>query len=657
MAGLMADAERWPTVLGCPDRSGDPGGLVVVAGLGAMGQACLLRLLDFDVELRGLALERPGWRDPVLERRLDANLVIGDMRQPQRLREAGVEQASAVLLLSSTSTVNFEAALQVRLINPCAEIVVRSSSQQADFGTLLEQRLPGVAVVDPLLLTAGAIVAALRPGRQAAVFRVEEQGFGIIEASLQDRRFQRTLRLPSEAEDTRPMLVTPIGLTGSGEGQRRSATLVGSLAQLVRKPLVRLRLLLQQRSPLQLLLGATLLMLALGGMRLFAGVGDWKQGVFVTLALLKGEYVDPVNVMLEGLGSIQQASGWLIAGTLLYSLIGTLLTSLLVGVILEWLLRERLGLSRPRRLRRGAPVVVLLGGGSLADEVELGLRREHCAVVRVEDGVGGSAARLEEALSRLDGHRVTAVGLLSSDLLRNLHGALALQEQCPGTELLVLAFSVGASEQLGALLGGVTVISTTDMVADAIVATAFGERVEGVWRLRGRTLLLVRYRISHGDTLCGQSVARLENGYALTAVALKRLHSSRSQALPGPDLRLADGDQVVVLATLPSLRRVQLGDSQPPGWQVRLQVAGSLVADRRFELQQCLARWIGGQPGDMLTLLDGQEHTTAPLDHDISDLLASDLGRLGARAWVEPIPACALGFHPPSRVDASGREI
>jgi hypothetical protein len=113
---------------------------------------------------------------------------------------------------------------------------------------------------------------------------------------------------------------------------------------------------------------------------------------------------------------------------------------------------------------------------------------------------------------------------------------------------------------------------------------------------------------------------------------------------------------VVVLATLPSLRRVQLGKPRPPGWQVRLQVAESLGADRRFELQQCLARWIGGQPGDMVTLLDGEEHTTAPLDRDISDLLAADLGRLGARASVEPIPACALGL-PPARVDVTGPEI
>jgi len=45
-------------------------GTVLVCGLGSLGQACLLRLLPFDVELRCLDLRRPDWRDPRLEQTL-----------------------------------------------------------------------------------------------------------------------------------------------------------------------------------------------------------------------------------------------------------------------------------------------------------------------------------------------------------------------------------------------------------------------------------------------------------------------------------------------------------------------------------------------------------------------------------------------------------
>jgi Trk K+ transport system NAD-binding subunit len=272
--------------------------------------------------------------------------------------------------------------------------------------------------------------------------------------------------------------------------------------------------------------------------------------------------------------------------------------------------------------------------------VQRDLERERCSVLRVaqQDSDGGALPlRLEEALALLPGRPAAAVGVLSTDLLGNLHTALALQQRWPQARLAVLAASIGAAEQLGDLLGGMTVISTTDLVADAIVATAFGEVVLGVCRIRGVTLLLVRYRIAADDTLCGRSVARLDNGYGLTCIALRRARSATDQALPRAETIVAAGDQLTVLADLAALRRVELGRSRPPAWCLRLQVIGQPDADRRFELQQCLARWLGRQPGEMLPLLDGGEHLTPPLDRDISELLAQDLHHLGVHCQVEPV--------------------
>jgi hypothetical protein len=65
-------------------------------------------------------------------------------------------------------------------------------------------------------------------------------------------------------------------------------------------------------------------LLVLVGVRIFSRMGGWKQGVFVTLALLKGEYVDPVNLLLSVTDGMETVSGWLIGGTLLYFLVGKL---------------------------------------------------------------------------------------------------------------------------------------------------------------------------------------------------------------------------------------------------------------------------------------------------------------------------------------------
>lgn len=627
----MAHPDREPAVHGNAEAP------VVVCGLGSLGQACLQRLLTFNVPLACVDLEPPQWRDPSLEQRLRSCLTLGDMRLPHVLRHAGAPGARAVLLLSSQSTVNLEAALQVRLLNPGAEIVVRSGGRQADLGALLEERLPGLAVVDPVLLCAEAISSALRPETIPVSFEAHGQDFQILAHPWDDRRFQRPLRLPPQPGGD-PLLVMPRSLSVSGEdpvapGRRRRSW--RRLPAMVASAL-------GQGSRGQRLALLVLALLAALGVHLFSELGGWRQGVFVTLALLKGEYADPVNVLLEAGSGLAERSGWLIAGTLLYSLVGTLLTSALVAVILERLLRDRLGTSRPRLPRRASRPVLLLGSGGLAERVARLQQRLGRTVLLVgtERTAGTAAIGFEDlpaALQALDGLPARAVGLLSTDLLANLQVALSLQQRWPDARIAMLAHAFGAAEQLGDLLGGVAVISAMDLVADAMVATAFGERIEAVLRLRGTNLLQVLYRVTAGDTLCGHSVARLENGYGITVVSLFRPRRGAPLALPRLDQLVAPDDQLVVLATADSLRRIELGEAHPPGCRLRLRNLHIDTASSCFEAQQLLARALGCLPGEVAPLLDGQEHLSPPLDGDVGELLIDELRRQGVRCRLEPI--------------------
>ncbi|PZV01768.1 MAG: hypothetical protein DCF24_03615 [Cyanobium sp.] len=637
-------------------------GPIVVCGLGSLGQACLLRLLDFEAALVGLDLIAPTWGHTALAEALAARVVLGDMRRPEILRRAGVIEARAVLLLSSESTVNFEAALQVRLLNASAEIVVRSSSRDASFGALLEQRLPGIAVVDPLLLTAEAVAQSLRSGDQAAQLEVDGHRFEVYDAieptevaaaAAYDRQF-RSLRLPPETGwGTRPqgrMVVSPLGFRrsqalpqaradgrGAGGGGRRQPGVIQALQRL--RPWQRSWEWGRQRTALQWIATTALLLLLAGGIGVFSLRGGWQQGLFVTLALLKGEYVDPVNVLLAQSPnqSLASVDGRLIAGTLLYSLIGTLLTSGLVAVILERLLSARFGIARPRRLKRGSAQILLLHGGTLASQVGRALTRARLKVVRVEAGGNAAGAsgeavvveRLENAETLLKHCRVEAIGLLSSDLLANLQGALSLQQRWPLARLVILSHAVEAAERLGELLGGVTVISTMELACDALVATAFGERVEGIARLNGSNLLVVRYELRAGDSLCGHSIARFENGYGVTVISHSQPRTPGARALPAPETVLRAGDQVVILSNLAGLRRIELGQLDPPGW--RLQLQAHLPAEAQFELKQCLGRYFDKPPGAMADLLDGGTHLSDPLDEDFGRLVEGKLNRLGVR--------------------------
>lgn len=285
-----------------------------------------------------------------------------------------------------------------------------------------------------------------------------------------------------------------------------------------------------------MLASALIASLLLLGVASFSGQEGWKQGLFVTLALLKGEYVDPVNVLLQQ-GSFASVDEKLIAVTLIYSLIGTPLTSALVAVILDWLLKERLGLGHTRRLRRDTSQILLIHGGALAAEVAVALRRKMHAVVRVEmerqtsrSDMAGEIVfdQLEIALSRLRRCRVEAIALLSEDLLANLQGALSLEERWPDAQVVMVAHAVGAADRLGELLGGITVVSIKDVAGDALVAMAFGERVEGVLRINGSNLLLARYRVQGG-----RHAERPERVAHRERIRGERHHSS-SEPWPSP---------------------------------------------------------------------------------------------------------------------------
>lgn len=154
----------------------NPAQLVVVCGLGGLGHACLRTLRHFDVLLNCLDLA------PLpmgMDMGKDEQWVVGDMRNPDALQQAGVSQARAVLLLSSNSGVNLEASLQVRLLNPAARVVVRSNGS----GSLerhLRERLPGLVLIDPELLTAGVFANALRPDGSEAAFSVAGEVFRVV---------------------------------------------------------------------------------------------------------------------------------------------------------------------------------------------------------------------------------------------------------------------------------------------------------------------------------------------------------------------------------------------------------------------------------------------------------------------------------------------
>ena len=637
-------------------------GVILICGLGGLGQACLSTLMGFDAEIHCIDQSKPRWVDGVLAERYRRQLTIGDMRSPHTLRLGRAGDARAVLLLSHDSGVNLEAALQVRLLNPRAQLVVRTNSSRS-LERQLQQRLPGLATVDPSLLTAGVFANALRTDGSEAAFALGDELFRVRSRSFEHDSNLDLFDLLGQRErlvQWLPAVGTPGGAPASqwwdlddrpSRGDRLLCLEPASTLETRPRRRHRLRVALTgwlhgldnlvhrvqsslRRGDLAWLWGGGLLLLALiAGSGLF-GAGSLPGGLLLTLALLKGEFLDTLGVLMEESPTAGPNLG-LAYLSLLYAVVGTLLTALLVALILDRLLAQRLGRRQPPPLPAGSRYVLLLEGGRLAERLASLLRLQKLKVVRVEPDdtaramAGQAYARLDQVEQALRRSSCEAVGVLGRDLVDNLNIALELQERWPRVRLAVQAQSLADGAKLSSLFSGMQVINPLQVAADAVVATAFGERVRGVLRLAEGNLLLTDYRIEAGDTLTGLSLAAVAGGYGLIPLQVLPTGEHKPIVLPKPERVLQPGDALVVMANLQALLAVESGTLTPPRWQ--LEVRRCRPHCNRFEAQVLLARYLAQPPGEVARHLDTADgpQRTDPIYQVPGRQLQQGLTRLG----------------------------
>jgi voltage-gated potassium channel Kch len=143
---------------------------LIVCGLGHVGYRIieLLRALGepFAVVTRGV---RPEWREEV--RDCAARFVEGDARTDSCLRDAGIEEARAVLIVTNDDLINIEIALDVQRLNPNAAIIVRVFDRYLADHTGRERSVR--SVLSPALLTAPVFVAAALGQEMLRTFTID----------------------------------------------------------------------------------------------------------------------------------------------------------------------------------------------------------------------------------------------------------------------------------------------------------------------------------------------------------------------------------------------------------------------------------------------------------------------------------------------------
>ncbi len=97
---------------------------VIVCGLGKLGYRVTLQLLEFGQSV--VAIEREADKFFIAPaREHDVPVIVGDARQREVLRKAGVERASAVVCCTQDELANLDIALDARELHPDIKVVLR----------------------------------------------------------------------------------------------------------------------------------------------------------------------------------------------------------------------------------------------------------------------------------------------------------------------------------------------------------------------------------------------------------------------------------------------------------------------------------------------------------------------------------------------------
>jgi Trk K+ transport system NAD-binding subunit len=153
---------------------------VIVCGLGRTGFKILCLLREQEANVVGVS-DRPLAE---LEHCSTSDIIIGDLRSPQTLIDAGVHHAHTLVLASGDDALNLAILTQARVLNPSIRIVNRLFN--TSLGQQLDRTLPDHVSMSVAALAAPVFTFAALGNRAIGQLRLDRQAWPIHEEIIGD---------------------------------------------------------------------------------------------------------------------------------------------------------------------------------------------------------------------------------------------------------------------------------------------------------------------------------------------------------------------------------------------------------------------------------------------------------------------------------------
>ncbi|XFA73536.1 NAD-binding protein [Thermosynechococcaceae cyanobacterium Okahandja] len=597
----------------------------IVCGLGSLGQFCLQSLLQFGgdrLPIEVCAIERYAtieWDIPHLRQQLQNTLYIGDCRQEETLRAAGIDQCRALLAVTSDEATNIATAIVARRLNPNVHLVVRSGRD--NLNALLQQKLGSFVALNPTELPAPAFALAALEEDILAAFTIEGEQFRVLQHRISTptdplygyptyrfyKRQQRLISIRSEGapasllQPSRPHRIfyhwSPDRLLQLGdrpiwiervESLKPSAPPAQSAEQQWLERLRRLPTHLRQAW--QWIQGDRSRQLIFSGLCIGSGLWllttlllrynvpgiSWQKAFTAGFILLLGGFSDVFGGLEE-----DPVPPWLLLICILIAIVSLLFILGVLGLLAEKLLQARFDFLRRRPPLPTANHVIVVGRSKMGEAVVRLLQSfqqpllllveqpEEATAVPQVPAVWGS---LTDSLAKSHLDTAKSMVVTTADEMLNLEIAL-IARQATETRPSPLGLVVGIydpilSSDLKDLLPHAQPLCAYALAAEAFAGAAFGETMLGLFQIEQQTILIADYTVTATDTLVGKLIGDVAYGYGVVPVFYNRHEQllgseGTQQYLPSDTLQLTVGDRLVILATIHGLRRIEQGSLAP----------------------------------------------------------------------------------------------
>jgi Trk K+ transport system NAD-binding subunit len=562
---------------------------IILCGLGRIGS----KVLEF-LRTAGLTVVVIDTRcmedDPRLA---GVRLIRGDCRRPEILAQAGFDAARGVLILTSDDLVNVSTALTIRHLHPNVRIVVRMFNQ--NLISRLGQAVHNVYALSTSTLTAPLFALTALTGQALGTFRIDgladgrrQVGQVVIDAgsplagktvreAAADVHAQPVVHLPAgrwmNEVDPEANLVAGDRLVLCGEprdlapllGERGDDTALNvRWAGWLRRQGRTLRGILRQMDT-RVKIGGGILLLVVAVSTIVFEASVRKFG-------FADAFLRAVSILSTSAGLDEEnlSEPWqkIFAGVL--HILGMCLMAGLTAIITNYLLRMRLGsVLEVRRIPDGGHVVVC-GIGSVGFRVVEELLAAGERVVAIETAADGrfvatarrlgvavivGDAKVLEVLRQAHAGTARAVIAATSEDLINLEIALLVRELNPHQRVVLRLSDADLAQTLREAANVRLALSIATLAAPAFVAAVFGDRILSIFPLEGRVLAVIDLLIGENDTVfVGQPPQVVAADYHLLPVAV--LPRAGPAPTRPPNARLAPGDRLIGLITLPDMQRL-----------------------------------------------------------------------------------------------------